>query len=244
MKRILGSMILTIMAVFSFQYCDKKLNLTDQNRPTTESYFKTASELQAGVNAAYSAMRAAGLVGREWFFLHDTRSDEVTAGGGQLEAPRRELLEQPTPATSNSVMTDVWKSAYILINRANLVVTKGPGVTDNVPLRDRVVGEAKFLRAWAYFELVSQWGSVPLYTEPVTGATDYKDKSPEADIYTLILSDLTDAVAKLPVSYATSDRGRATKGAANALLGRVLMQKGDYAGAKTALLAVVNSGQY
>jgi len=56
------------------------------------------------VNAAYSAMRAPGLVGREWFFLHDTRADEVMAGGGQLEAPRRELLEQPTPATSNAVM--------------------------------------------------------------------------------------------------------------------------------------------
>jgi hypothetical protein len=245
MKRIIDKKILiTLVACFAFQFCDKKLNLTDENRPTTESYFKTAAELQAGVNAAYSAMRAPGLVGREWFFLHDTRSDEVTAGGGQLEAPRRELLEQPTPATSNSVMTSVWQSAYVLINRVNLVITKAAAVTDDAALRDRVVGEAKFLRAWSYFELVSQWGGVPLYTTPVSNATDYKDKSSEADIYTLVIGDLTDAVQKLPASYDAVNRGRATKGAANALLGRVLMQKGDYAAAKTALLQVVNSGLY
>ena len=67
---------------------------------------------------------------------------------------------------------------------------------------------------------------------------DFKGKSPAADIYAFIISDLTDAVAKLPANYGASDQGRATKGAANALLGRVQMQKGDYAAAKTALLQV------
>lgn len=227
-----------------FIYCTRRLDQTDQNRPTTESYFKTAEELQAGVNSVYAAMRAPGMVGREWFFLHDTRSDEDSAGGGQLEAPRRELLEQATPATSNSVMTDVWRAAYIMINRANTVILKAPGVTNNLTLRDRVLGEAKFLRAWAYFELVSQWGPVPLYTEPVSSASGFKGKSPEADIYNLIVGDLNDAAAKLPLTYDNDNRGRATQGAANAMLGRVLMQRGDYAGAKTALLKVVNSNQY
>lgn len=232
------------LAAWGFSHCSRKLDQTDENRPTTESYFKTAAELQAGVNAVYSAMRAPGLVGREWFFLHDTRSDEMAAGGGQLEAPRRELLEQPTPATSNSVMTDVWRSLYIMINRANGVLLKAPGVSDNVALRDRVVGEARFLRAWAYYELVSQWGQVPLYTEPVNSPSGFKGKSPEAEIYTLIVNDLTDAVAKLPPTYDNANRGRATKGAANALLGRVQMQRGDYAAAKTALLQVVNANLY
>ena len=84
---------------------------------------------------------------------------------------------------------------------------------------------------WLY-----HWGDVPLYTEPITSASDYKAKSPAADIYTLIISDLTDAASKLP--DVASDQGRATKGAAYALLGRVEMQKGDYAAAKTALLNV------
>ena len=227
--------ILVISGVIA---CNKDLEVTDKNNPTTESYFKTASELQNGVNAIYSTLRAAELVGREWFFTHDMRSGECASGGAQLEAPRAELLAQPKPNASNSVMTNVWNGAYQMINRANLIFGKAPGVTDNPALRDRLVGEARFLRAWAYFELVSQWGDVPLYTETISSATGFKAKSPAADIYTLVISDLTAAAAALPATYSAADNGRATSGAANALLGRVLMQKGDYAAAKTALLKV------
>jgi len=230
--------------VISIFACDKKLNVTDKNNPTQESYFKTAAELQNGVNSIYSSLRAANLVGREWFFLHDMRGGETWAGGPQLEAPRAELLKQATPAPTNAVMTSVWSGCYQMINKANMVLSKAGGVTDNTTVRDRLIGETKFLRAWAYFELASQWGDVPIYTEPITTPTGFKGKSPAADVYTLIISDLTDAVSKLPLSYSNADLGRASKGAANTLLGRVQMQKGDYAAAKTALLAVVNSGQY
>ena len=216
--------------------CNKKLDVTDQNNPTTNSYFKTASELQQGVNAAYSSLRSGELVGREWFFTHDMRGAETDAGGAQLEAPRAELLKQATPSASNAVMTNVWNGTYQMINRANLVIAQAPNVTDNTAARDVTVGEAEFLRAWAYFELVTMWGDVPMYTEVATSATGYKGKSPAADIYTQIIADLTDAVAKLP--DVAADQGRATKGAANAMLGKVQMQKGDYAAAKAALLNV------
>ncbi len=166
MKQNISKLVMAILLVFtSMIACDEKLDVLDENNPTTESYFKTASELQNGVNAIYSTLRSGELVGREWFFTHDMRGGEASPGGAQLEAPRAELLKQASPAPSNSVMTNVWTGAYQMINRANLVLSKAPDVTDNVTLRDRLVGEAKFLRAWAYFELVSQWGDVPLYTE-------------------------------------------------------------------------------
>ena len=233
-------LIVALLVLTGIIACNKKLQVLDENNPTTESYFKTAAELQNGVNAIYSTLRSAQLVGREWFFMHDMRSGECTPGGAQLEAPRAELIKQPSPAPSNSVMSNVWTGSYQMINRANLVISKAPGVSDNTALRDRLVGETKFLRGLAYFELVSQWGDVPLYTETVTSATGFKGKSPAAEIYTFIISDLTDAVQKLPATYSASDNGRATKGAANALLGRVQMQKGDYAAAKAALLQVYN----
>ena len=236
--------VAVFLVLLSITACDKKLEVTDQNNITQESYFKTASELQNGVNSIYSTMRAAELVGREWFFTHDMRGGETWAGGAQLEAPRAELLKQASPSSTNAVMTNVWNGCYQMINKANVVLAKALGVTDNISLRDRLIGEAKFLRAWAYFELVSQWGKVPVYTAPITSPTGNKGKSEIAEIYTLIISDLTDAVSKLPASYSSNDLGRATKGAANTLLGRAQMQKGDYAAAKTALLAVVNSGQY
>lgn len=235
MKRNIKVLVIaTILVTAAIVACNKKLNVLDKNNPTTESYFKTASELQNGVNAIYSTLRSGNLVGREWFFTHDMRGSETEPGGAQLEAPRAELLKQPSPSPSNSVMTSVWNGCYQMINRANLVLAKAGDIKDDVALRDVSVGETEFLRAWAYFELVSQWGDVPLYTEPVTSASGYKAKSPAADIYKLIISDLTDAVSKLP--DVQSQQGRATKGAANALLGRVQMQNGDYAAAKTALM--------
>ena len=242
MKRYINmALIGTIVAVAVIVACNKKLNVTDQNDPTTASYFKIASELQNGVNGAYSSMRSGNLVGREWFFTHDMRGWETNSGGAQLEAARAELLKQPSPSPSNPVMTSVWTGAYQMINRANQVIASAPGVTDNTASRDVSVGEAKFLRAWAYFELVTMWGPVPLYLAPVTTATGYKGQSPVADVYKAILDDLTDAVTKLP---ATASHGHATSGSANFLLGRVQMQNGNYTAAKAALTLVVNSGLY
>ena len=234
-NKLVVAFILVLTGVIA---CTKDLDQTDQNNPTTESYFKTASQLQNGVNAIYSTLRAAELVGREWFFTHDMRGGECASGGAQLEAPRAELLTQPKPNAGNAVMTNVWNGCYQMINRANQILGKAPDVTDNAALRDRLVGETKFLRAWAYYELVSQWGDVPLYTETITSVTGYKAKSPAADVYALIIADLNDASAALPATYSAADNGRATSGAANALLGRVQMQKGDYAAAKTALLKI------
>src|SRR6187455_834059 len=116
-NKLLISGLLVLTGLFS---CEDKLEVTDENNPTTESYFKTAVELQNGVNAIYSTLRSANLVGREWFFTHDMRSGECAPGGAQLEPPRAELLKQPSPAPSNAVMTNVWTGAYQMINRANL----------------------------------------------------------------------------------------------------------------------------
>ena len=232
------------LALVSVISCEKKLNVVDTNSPTQESYFKTAVELEKGVNGVYSIIRSTNLLGRAWHYFHSMRGGEVGSGGSQLEVENNELLTSANPSATNAQLNNIWTAIYQMINRANLVISKAPDVTDNPTLRDRVLGEAKFLRAWAYYELVSQWGDVPMYTEPVVSSTGFKGKEPSANIYTLILSDLADAAVKLPASYSGADLGRATKGAANAFAGRVNLQKGDYAAAKTALLAVHNSGLY
>jgi len=243
-KNILKIVFAVMMTVVVMVSCEKKLNVLDTNSPTQESYFKTAVELEKGVNGVYSILRSTPMLGRSWHYLHSMRGGEVASGGSQLEQPNAELLTSPTPTLNNGAINDSWTGCYQIINRANLVIAKAPGVTDNASLRDRVLGEAKFLRGWAYFELVSQFGDVPMYTEPVSSSLGFKGKEPAANIYALIISDLTDAATKLSPSYTGSNLGRATKGAANALLGRVNLQKGDYPAAKTALLAVYNSGLY
>jgi hypothetical protein len=221
--------------------CNKQLDKTDPSHPTLETFFKNSSELLGGTNAIYSIFHSGSLVGREWFFVNDLRSDDVASGGSQLEQPRGQILNGAT-ATDNTLVKDVWNGLYTIIHRSNTVIDNGPNITDNTELRDRCVGEAKFFRAWAYFELVTNWGAVPIYTTQVTAPDQFQPRKSEEEVYTQIITDLTEAIAALPAT--TDDQGRATKGAAQTLLGRVHMQKGDYAAAKTALQAVMGAGIY
>ncbi|GAA0541759.1 putative outer membrane starch-binding protein [Chitinophaga japonensis] len=221
--------------------CNKELDKTDPSHPTLETYFKNSAELLSGTNAIYSIFHSGSLVGREWFFVHDLRGDDVASGGGQLEVPRAQILNGAT-TTDNALVDDVWNGLYTVIHRANTVIDNGPNVTDNDELRDRCVGEALFFRGWAYFELVSMWGAVPVYTTQVTEPSQFQARKSEDSVYLQVIQDLTAAAAVLPAT--TADLGRATKGAAQAMLGRAYMQMGDYAAAKTALEAVISSGQY
>lgn len=239
-KYSIGAALITVVTIIA---CEKQLNKTNPSYPTLDTYFRNSDQLLKGTNAIYSIFHAGSLVGREWFFIHDLRSDDVSSGGTQLEVPRAQILDG-NASPDNKVLGDVWNGLYTVLHRSNTVIKYAPQVTDNTSLRDRNIGEAKFFRGWALFELVSLWGPVPLYLEPVTVPSQFQPRSPEANIYQQIIKDLTEAAAALPDSYGEADRGRVTKGAANAVLGRAQLQKGDYAAAKTALLAVRNSNLY
>ncbi|MHA4808683.1 RagB/SusD family nutrient uptake outer membrane protein [Flavitalea flava] len=237
---IIGGIAVVTATVLS---CSKDLKKSDPNVENVDGYFKTSAEILNATNSIYSAMHSQPLVAREWFFIHDLRGDQVSSGGGQLEAPRAQILNGGS-VPSNGIITNQWSAIYTMIHRANTVIGNAANATDNVSLTARNVGEAKFLRAWAYNELVTMWGAVPLYTRTVKTANEFQSRAKEADVYALIVQDLKDAVAALPEksAYGASDLGRPTKSAANALLGRVYMQTGDYASAKTAFLLIPTSG--
>ncbi len=246
MKRIMLNKIVIVSCLLTigvFTSCENNLDLTDPSYPTTQSYYKNSSQLLKGTNAIYSILHSGSLVAREWFFVHDLRSDEVFPGGSQLEPARRQLYEGSNSPT-NAVAKSVWGGLYAMIHRANVVITNGPNVTDNTALRDRCVGEAKFLRAWAYFELVSMWGPVPLYTKPVDSPDDFQPRAATDKVYAQIEQDLKDAAGVLLPSYSGADLGRVTSGAANAMLGKVYMQQLDFKTALGYFQKVENSGLY
>jgi hypothetical protein len=185
---------------------DKGLDKVNPNELSVSTYFKTGSDIVAAVNAAYSSLQAQHLYGREYFFLHDTRSDEMQPGGGQLETHRAQLLNG-VHRPDNQVLTQVWQGWYRVIHQANVVVDYAPKATQNVTeaLKSRVIGEAKFLRGWAYFELVSLWGGVPLLTSVVNAPTQTRARAAEDEVYAQIISDLTDAISALPPRSVYSD---------------------------------------
>lgn len=224
---------------------DSVLDKVNPNGVTFETYFTNDNELVAGVNAAYSTVQGFGLAAREWFFLHDLRGDEMATGGGQLEAPRNQLLigvNDPANSVANSVFTGWFRT----IHRANVVLESAnkKDVSFSAAIKNRVTGEAKFLRAWAYYELGTLWGGVPLYTEYVKSVDGAKPKSTQQEVYKQVIDDLKAAESLLPATYAASEYGRATKAATQVLLARTYLQMGEYASAKTELEKVVSSGQY
>ena len=233
------AIVLTITVII-FSCKKTALNTSDPNNLTTGTYYQTAAQLKQGVNSIYADIHQNNLVSREWYYVHDTRSDEVAPGGGQLEAARLQLINN-TDDPTNPVMNSVWDGWYTAIFRANVVTDNAPNITDNVADAKESVGEAKFLRAWAYFDLVTMWGGVPLITTVVKSPNDFKPRASVDAVYAQIVQDLTDAAAILPGKSST-DKGRATAAAANAMLGRVLMQKGDFTGAKAALLKIPTTG--
>ncbi len=243
MKKL--TIVTTIITLLTTASCnDDILNKVNPNGVTFDTYFNNASELTAGVNSIYAIVQGNQLVTREWFFTHDLRGDEMAAGGGQLEAPRAQLLNG-NHDTGNPLVGAQWNGWYRAIHRANVVLEKG---TSSKTISDadkkRIMGEAYFLRAWAYYELGTLFGGVPIYTEFVKSPDGAKGRSSLADVYKQAITDATTAAAGLPAAHTGSNLGRATRGAAQMLLARIYLQQGDYANARTALKSIVDSGTY
>lgn len=242
--RKISNVILTCVCVFSAISCGEELlEKENKNNQTTESYYKTADEIVTAVNGVYAMLQSNPLGGREWYFLHDLRSDEMTAGGGHLEAHRRQILTGVhTP--SNDIPLLVWSAFYRMILRANAVIKFAPdAVFQDEDLRARCIGEAKFLRGYAYFQLYGLFGAVPLYEDYATSLEGAKPRASLAEVKARIVSDFTDAISSLPASYSEVNLGRATNIAARAMLAKVYMFDGQYAEAKPLLEAVIDAGE-
>lgn len=241
-KLLIFFSLLVIGVIYS---CDKEdLDKINPNGGTFDTYFNNGDELTAGVNAIYAMIQSNSLVSREWFFTHDLRSDEMASGGGQLETARNQLLIG-VHGPGNGLVNAIWRGWYRTIHRANVIISKAPDVENiNDDLRNRLLGEARFLRGWAYYEIATFFGGAPIYTEFVQTVEGSNPKSSQSEVYGIAVDDLTFAQTVLPESYDDANKGRATEGAAQTLLARVYLQLGDYNSAKAELEKVVNSGQY
>jgi starch-binding outer membrane protein, SusD/RagB family len=243
-KHLIAFIVITIGGAFWACGGDKDLEKLNPNQLTVDNFYQTDKDLISAVNSVYALLQGSSLVGREWFFTQDLRSDEMASGGGQLETPRNQLLiGVHTP--NNALLNQVWEGNYRAILRTNSIVAKIPEAKDaSADIKKRVEAEARFLRGYCYYDLLTLFGGVPLYTKVATKTTETQARATEADVLNFIIEDLKAAANALPDSYSGSDVGRATKGAALAFLAKALMFKGDYAGAKAELQKVITSTKY
>jgi hypothetical protein len=239
LRRFLPSLLtcaFTGMALGTVMTGCANLDVTNPNQPSTGTFWKTQADATQGVTAAYNGLMNNGTYGRWLGFAYDIRSD-----AGRSPSPWADLSNFNKFTLGDydfEVNRELFIHHYQAIFRANQVVDNVPGISMDATLRSRLVGEAKFIRALLYFNLVSLFGNVPLITATST-PQDLPATAAPAQVYTQIEKDLVDAAAALPTSYSGADVGRATKGAALALLGKVQLQQLKFAEAAASLQQVV-----
>ncbi len=214
-------------------------NPTDVLAP--ENFYKTPSDAVAAVNAVYESVKWSYWLG--FWYISDIATDDIIAAprfgsdGHRMSNYIFDATEWP--------MGSMWGGAYGIINRANTVLDRVPGITMDAALRTRLLGEARFFRALAYFNLVRCFGDVPLLEHEVKSLSGLKvSRTPLAQVYTLIVSDLQEAIGVLPVLYSTADVGRVTSGAARALLAKVYLTRQDWTNAARTAGEVITNGPY
>ncbi|MGI4735676.1 MAG: RagB/SusD family nutrient uptake outer membrane protein [Janthinobacterium lividum] len=209
--------------------CSKFLDVAPQGQPTGQQFFQTQADATAAVNAPYGKLREWNLVAFNWLAITTLTSDDAEKGSvaGDAEFLNNFTFFRITP--TEGAVQGYWDGQYQQINLCNQVIQNVPGVSMDATLKGRYVGEAQFLRALAYFNLVRAYGGVPLLLKVAETSEELNpSRATQAEVYTAIASDLTAAAAVLPTAYGAADVGRATKGAALALLAKVQLYRKDY----------------
>ena len=224
--------------------CTDFLSVNPQSELTQEAFPKSASDALLATNAAYTTLR-------NWHYhaggfpILDIMSDDSHKGSNPNDAASTiGPYDDFSFSTTADGLDRWWTTLYQGIRYSNVVIEKIPDIAMDNMVKERYIAEAKFLRGLYYFDLVRAFGGVPLITstEPDLRAT----RSSAEDVFALVISDLESAIDVLPEKdeYGSADLGRATKGAAQALLARVYLFRGDFTNTERYAMDVVNSGLY
>ena len=238
-KTIFG--IALLAGALTLSGCD--LDETTYGQTTSKNYYKTQSEILSALTGAYLQLRTTwNEYALNFYFVGDCSTDDALKGGGS-DGDRAEVMELSN-FTTNSTNGEVgrrWKILYRLINRCNEVIKYAPNAQGDATTLARYANEAKALRAFGYYELVTTFGGVPLLTEPMAPSQVLATPRASADeVWTQIISDCTDAEA-LPAKgqYSADEQYHVTRGFAKAMLAKTYMFRQDYANAEKVLHEII-----
>jgi len=224
-----------------------ELEVTPTSFVTEDNYFITQDDAVASVTAVYASLSIdpgeQSLFGRNLYFLTDMGSDYAAAGVSATNPQVRAMSSLTHDATNDRVQV-AWRQIYNGINRANVSIDNIPKVAGNEVIKTRLINEAKFIRGLLYFQAVRLWGGVPIVLHEAKSINlgDLKtNRATVEEVYTQIIQDLTDAEA-LPPTYTAADAGRATSGAAKAILAKVYLTRKDWPNAILKSREVINGG--
>lgn len=237
---------LSLLSTLTLAGCSEDFLVENKiGEQTVETFYQNEEQAIKATNAAYSSLWDYRFV-TSMFPMGDITSDDATKGSEPGDLVAMTDLKEFVANGSNTMVVWKWPRVFQGINKANQAIVNLPNVPMNQKLKDRLIGEAKFLRAYYYFEGVRLWGDLPIMTEPVTLENVLRPRAPKAEVYKQIEQDLLDAEKLLwnKSEYAAADAGRATKGAATALLMKAYLYQKKWADAKTAAERLFAANQY
>ena len=245
-KQRIIPIIASVLAVF-FAGCSGFLDKEPMGVESDATFFKNKDQAIKAVTAVYDA--TAWRYSQEIFewFLGDVCSDDAEKGGeNAADWAELQQLKEFRANAGNSISYYRWNETYQGIYRANLVITNVPNIDMDADLRDRLIAEAKFLRGYFYFQLIKTFGGVPLITTILTPSEYCQPRSSIGECWTQIEKDLKDAAEVLPEKseYSSTDIGRATKGATNALLAKAYIFQSKWSDALAHAASVIESNEY
>jgi len=236
-----------LLFISMFTACKKWVdyNPHDDFRITELDYLKSESDYRTMAISVYTPI--------QWLNqtvpVGDIASDNAVAGGENAsDVLPLQQIDDHTITPVNATLLELWKASYEGINRANYMhqykAKNLAGTTVDFAGKDALYGEVYFLRAYYYFNLVKLFGDVPLFTEKRLGLSDSKTlgRSPKADVYKQIELDLNAAIGVLPAIQV--QKGRVTKYAAQALLGKVLLYQNKFDAAAAMLENVITPNAF
>ena len=223
MKSIKTTIILlaALLSLGSCDFLDK-----EPTSATSDTYLKTETEATSFLKGIYAIITQQSYYGGNYFYL--VGGDDLEHYGGSGRAPLNGGLICNNATSSDSYVTSFWYTLYAGINRANILLNQIEDIKDMKPANlKRYTAEARFLRAFYYFNLVECWGDVPFYTEPVLDVKNLQRAvTPRAEIYDFICKEMEESAEDLPTASSLNyEPGRVSKSAAWGILARVYMYR-------------------
>lgn len=233
MKKYILFLVVTVLLSGCYD-----LNQYPHDRLSSGTFWKTETHAHQGMVAMYNTLLSENVFGA---YYNNDALGEIAMDYNNWQMP---AIIKGTYTERTGFVQSKWQSAYEGIFRANLLLQNIDGVDISDGQKELYKGEARFMRALYYFHLFDFYGGVPLYDETTIVANEFMDmrkpRSSAQETVEFILDDLDEAVRTLPVEWESGEYGRATRGAAVALRGKVKLFAKDYAGAQADFEEIVN----
>ncbi|MBB3188139.1 RagB/SusD family nutrient uptake outer membrane protein [Microbacter margulisiae] len=207
------------------------LNKAPEDSINTANFFQTEDDAISAINGAYQPLQWPKLYNMRMWTTDIMAGNSVVGAGGGTDGIETQQEANFVTAPDNAGVLDLWRGPWPGILRCNIVLQKVPDMNFDQAVKERILGEAHFLRGLYYFILVRFFGDVPLVLQPVNPGDNLRpSRTPKAKVYDQIVSDFSEAIALLPrrESYTGSDIGRASKGSAEGMLAKVFLTLGNW----------------